>query len=309
MVPTKRWLIPELVIAVGAFIPTTFADTVRLKTGGFINDCRVGRQDSKLLYLRTPAGTMGVPRSIIRRIEKKKSAFDIHDDRRRQVSDKDAKGLYSLALWCKKTAGLRREMHELLARVIALKPDHGGARNLLGYVCVGKEWKKPPPLSLIVQSDSNKKLIDALKRQLLVSLTERDDLRIEGRAARRRRQEKLYRCDVVAKVAMGRRATARFYGLKTHGPMLYAVVKLTGQAEWLGEQPISLSLEGEVPAGARNAAGQAIGDALTRNATKVQQFYDTICERRLKLFRTHAKAKPKNDPRPGEDFDPFGFDQ
>ncbi|MHC4859795.1 MAG: hypothetical protein ACYTDY_06855, partial [Planctomycetota bacterium] len=60
-------------------------------------------------------------------------------ERAKALSPDDTTGHYQLGLWCVKK-GLTNEAHLEFERVIALEPDHAGARRELGYARHGDRW-------------------------------------------------------------------------------------------------------------------------------------------------------------------------
>ena len=117
------------------------ADTVHLKDGGLILECRILREDTEKVYLRTPGGSMGVPKAVIGSIEKAKSLFDTYDEKLARVPKDDFKGFFALAQWCRQAAGLRQEMYGLLEKVVELKKDHTEARRMLGHARIDGQWQ------------------------------------------------------------------------------------------------------------------------------------------------------------------------
>lgn len=65
--------------------------------------------------------------------------LDEYRKKAESVAADDAKGHYMLALWCE-TNGLDAEARLEFGKVLALDPDHAGARQSLGYVRSGEEW-------------------------------------------------------------------------------------------------------------------------------------------------------------------------
>jgi hypothetical protein len=62
-----------------------------------------------------------------------------YKERAAKVAKDDANGHYLLGLWCEKN-GLHDEARLEFEKVVALSPDHVGARQSLGYVRHGKRW-------------------------------------------------------------------------------------------------------------------------------------------------------------------------
>lgn len=64
---------------------------------------------------------------------------DAYRERAKAVAADDAQGHYLLALWCEDN-GLAAEAKLEFEKVLALDPDHAGARQSLGYVKSGDQW-------------------------------------------------------------------------------------------------------------------------------------------------------------------------
>ena len=62
-----------------------------------------------------------------------------YQERAKKLDAKDATGHYVLGLWCRKN-GLADEARLEFEKVVALDPDHEGARQALGYVRHRGRW-------------------------------------------------------------------------------------------------------------------------------------------------------------------------
>lgn len=154
------------------------ADTVYLKDGTHIPDCKVTRETPTQVWLRTPVGDMAVPRTEIDGIQRSKTVFDTYEERRAAIRDDDAAGLYKLARWARSTPGLRKESDALLEEVASLRPDHAETRRLLGHAKLGDEWVVPEPLSLSLEVRGQD--AEAIRKNLGLLLKTRRDVRLEG---------------------------------------------------------------------------------------------------------------------------------
>ncbi|MHC5036135.1 MAG: tetratricopeptide repeat protein, partial [Planctomycetota bacterium] len=68
-----------------------------------------------------------------------KSAKEIYQEKLAKLRKSDVSGHYRLGQWCKRKR-LAEEAKDLFEKVIALSPDHSGARRALGYVKWEGEW-------------------------------------------------------------------------------------------------------------------------------------------------------------------------
>ncbi len=288
------------VFCAGGLLPRGIirADTVHLKGGGIIQNCRVVKEDpkvkdhEKLVFIRTPGGRMGVPKELVARIDRGKSVFDLYDEKLAKIRDDDGRGLFMLALWCQETAGLRQEMDELLKKTIALKPDDAEARHLLGYIKDGLEWKKLPPLKLVLRIDGKKtstELQEAIRRQLTVAFMVREDVRLEKTTESINPDDLL---ELETQVALGKTPAAIFYGMAIRGPAVHCVVSFRAEGKGVDEKnPPSLVLKGEVMASVPNSEVQAVTDGLTRGAQRLHQFLDQLLQLRVKRLEAAAASE------------------
>jgi len=70
-----------------------------------------------------------------------KSKEEIYQEKLAQVTEGDVKGYYNLGLWCQQNK-LDAQANEMFEKVIALDPEHPGAREKLGYVKYKNQWVK-----------------------------------------------------------------------------------------------------------------------------------------------------------------------
>jgi hypothetical protein len=116
------------------------ADVLHLDHGDEVV-CEVLEDLGDAYRVRTLIGVVDIDKDRIVRHEKGPAPWRLYEKRRKRCPD-TAKGHYDLARWCRRH-GLRPEEREQLARVIALDPDHAGARRVLGYTQENGAWVKP----------------------------------------------------------------------------------------------------------------------------------------------------------------------
>ncbi|MCX7703567.1 MAG: hypothetical protein N2234_05650 [Planctomycetota bacterium] len=117
-----------------------FGDTVVMKDGRVLKGTIV-EEGGGTVKLRTSGGDITLMRDEIERIEKDMSLKEEYEKRRKELGEKDAEGHYQLAQWCKKN-GLREEAEKELEKVIAIDPEHEGARREAGYTKIDGKWVK-----------------------------------------------------------------------------------------------------------------------------------------------------------------------
>lgn len=301
----SRWSAALLVIGCCALaVPHLRADTIFLKDGTQILDCKVTSETETHVYVRTPKGDMQVPRTAIHRIQRVKTVYDTYSEQLASIREGDINGYYKLAIWCRRTDGLRKESDELLEKVIASSENHVQARRLLGHLRIDGEWVVPKPLGLELKVSTPH--ANDLRTQLDLFLKSRKDVRLlpekspasPGAASGSGEDNPLEKCTVEASVVVSRKAGTRFYG-KTMGQATFgATVRLQAKSPWIGRTGLQASLDGQIPG---NGADTALGvqNALGRNSAYLHRFLDQLTERRARLLeaelRKQARAKPRKE--------------
>jgi hypothetical protein len=77
------------------------AEVIHLKNGNKLEG-RIEREDSEKVVLKTPSGTVSIPRRDILRIDRTRSLIVEFLDRFEAIKEKDNKGWLKLGLWCEK---------------------------------------------------------------------------------------------------------------------------------------------------------------------------------------------------------------
>ena len=98
-------------------------------------------EDGDVVKVKTRMGELSFPKNKVERIEKVKSSAAVYKDKLAALKDDDVDGHYKLALWCR-DQHLIKEMTAELEKVVALSPDHEGARAALNHVKIDGEWVK-----------------------------------------------------------------------------------------------------------------------------------------------------------------------
>jgi hypothetical protein len=111
------------------------ADEITLKNGASFTG--IVREEGDRVTVELDFGTMTFKRVDVRAIVKAVDPMKEFEEKLKTSTDK--KGLYELAVWAREK-GLGTRSTELLKKVIALDPDHEGARKLLGYEKVNGRW-------------------------------------------------------------------------------------------------------------------------------------------------------------------------
>ena len=112
------------------------ADVYYLKNGGKVEGRGEDQGTSVVVHL--PLGSIRIDKREIERVVARPSILDLYADKLATAARTPA-ARYDLAAWCE-AAGLRTQAHAHLLEVIALDPDHAGARARLGHSRVGTRW-------------------------------------------------------------------------------------------------------------------------------------------------------------------------
>lgn len=114
-----------------------FADIFRLRNGGIVEGQLV-KQDGESYRVRTPVGTVVLPRDSVEAVEKAPSVFDEYDARVAKLEPSAAANV-ALAKWCQ-GQNLKAEAKRHYQAALKLDPEDAEARTALGYVKVGAVW-------------------------------------------------------------------------------------------------------------------------------------------------------------------------
>ena len=125
------------VLAVAWVATAALGDALHLKDGRILKG-RVERSgDVVRLYMEY--GTLKYTIDEIDHIEYEPRYDQEYRERLQNIDPAQPDELFALSTWCSKHA-LPDERDQLLHKVLALDPDHKGAREALGYVRVGGTW-------------------------------------------------------------------------------------------------------------------------------------------------------------------------
>jgi len=138
-VSVRRSIAGGLALVVCLLVASARADVIHLKDGRTIEG-KILEENRKSVKIETQFGSVRtIDQDRILRIERKKTAREEYEDRKRRTDDEDAEALYRLGAWCREN-GLVVESLEAFRKVIQLDPDHPEARRALGYVRRGDRW-------------------------------------------------------------------------------------------------------------------------------------------------------------------------
>lgn len=126
------------------------ADVIHYKDGRTLEGRIVARTATELT-VETDFGTIKVALSKVDRIEEKRTPREELEVRRAAIDDGDDAALFELALWARDQA-LQQDHVALLHEVIAARPGHVLANEMLGRVELDGRWFTPDELDAYVRS-------------------------------------------------------------------------------------------------------------------------------------------------------------
>lgn len=129
------WVLPLAYLALGA--SEVRADILELENGFLEGE--VLEETEFSVKVKTRMGTIEVPASNIKSIQKGKVLLDLYREKWIETDHKDLNERVKLALWARQN-GLEEEAVKELQRVIAIDPDHPSARRQLGYEKFNGKW-------------------------------------------------------------------------------------------------------------------------------------------------------------------------
>lgn len=127
-----------LVLALVSLATPLAADTIHLKNGGTIEGKILSRTEDGV-EIQLGRSRVVVAQARIQRIELGPAPWDVYRERAAAIEAGDLDAHLALALWAKERS-LPDEADEQFERVLAIDPDHGEARRLLGHRKVGDRW-------------------------------------------------------------------------------------------------------------------------------------------------------------------------
>jgi hypothetical protein len=114
-----------------------FADRVHLKNGRVLEGEVTEKGD--MVEVKMSIGTATVAKQDVDFIESVKGAAAEYQEKSAALAADDVEGHFQLARWCEDRR-LKDEARAELLKVIAINPEHAGARALLGHVKVAGKW-------------------------------------------------------------------------------------------------------------------------------------------------------------------------
>ncbi|MBI4859541.1 MAG: hypothetical protein HY815_04675 [Candidatus Riflebacteria bacterium] len=118
----------------------TLADTVVFKTGSTLEGAATVKGD--VLELRVPEGVLSFSRQLIAEVRPGLTRLQELERDRARLTPKDSEGRWQLVAFCE-AHGLKSQAREMAREVLALAPDHEGARQRLGFRRYQGRWVTP----------------------------------------------------------------------------------------------------------------------------------------------------------------------
>lgn len=118
---------------------TASADVLVMKNGSRLEGEIVDQKDGLLKVKVNESAFVEVQAVQVVKIIKKMTRWQELAKRRALIKEGDVEALFELSKWCKKNF-LAKDGRRICQEIIALKPDHLGARAVLGYVKSSGQW-------------------------------------------------------------------------------------------------------------------------------------------------------------------------
>lgn len=133
----KKSLIVTLIVTTAASLAA--ADEIQLTNGRKLTGI-VSKKDAQKVTIEVGAGSITVDAKEVSAINPGKTALNEYDERWKelQTSTKPAE-LYDLLKWAK-SKGVTRHVAPLAHKILALDPEHAGARAELGHEKIAGKW-------------------------------------------------------------------------------------------------------------------------------------------------------------------------
>lgn len=216
-----------LIFLVGAAAVPARADELVLRNGAVFSG--VVREEGDRVVIEMDAGTMSFRRVDVREIRRAEDPLQEFERRKRSAETPEA--CYELAVWAR-DRGLTARATELFRKVIALEPDHPGARQALGYEKIEGRWMDPDE-----------------------AMVARGFVKVEGRWFKRETAELLLAQERLQRLELERQQSAeRIARLQKEVEMAWVAVErerleLERERGW---RPVVLAGWGGIPAGPRS---------------------------------------------------------
>jgi tetratricopeptide (TPR) repeat protein len=136
----KEFLLLFLVLV--GFLFTVFAyceDAVKILDGGIVRGEIIDETEDYILIRRKSGDIQQLSKERIESIERGPSFNEEFERRWKSLNERDVDGFFELGIWAE-DRGRRTEAEKCYKRVIALNPDHEGARERLGHKKYKDKW-------------------------------------------------------------------------------------------------------------------------------------------------------------------------
>lgn len=130
-----------VVAALGAGAASALADIIHLKDGRKIEGKILEENRTEVVIETRFGGKRRVEQDRILRIERKRTAKELYESRKKSADEKSADSMYELGKWCKEN-GLVVESLEAFRKALAVDTNHAEARAALGYVRKDGRWMR-----------------------------------------------------------------------------------------------------------------------------------------------------------------------
>ena len=143
------------------------ADTVVLNDGRTFTG--VVKSDGDNVLVQMAGGTLSFRRDQVARIEQKATPEEEFAAKLADAPSDDVAALFTLVQWAA-TNGLEKQAMDVAGRIVAISPDHAGARKMLGQIKLEGQWLSFTKSAEIVRGKLDAGQHDCLLKEILPAL-------------------------------------------------------------------------------------------------------------------------------------------
>lgn len=155
-----------------------FADEVHLKNGNVLRG--VVKEQGNKVVVQLDMGSITLDRSQVKEIVRTTTPLQEFHDKLKELKYGDVEGYFKLALWARER-DLPVKAREMFDKVLAIDPDHEGARKHLGYRRHRDRWMTEDEYMVAIGFVKHRG--DWLKRETVEKLVAEEELLKRERSA------------------------------------------------------------------------------------------------------------------------------
>jgi hypothetical protein len=143
------------------------ADEVVLQDGRVLTGTVKTEGDNILVQMG--GATLSFTKNQVLRIDRRATPEDEYNAKLAEVSQTDPQAMFSLMQWAS-TNGLEKQAQDLAGKILAINPDHAGARKMLGQIKLDNQWLTFPKAMDLAKGRLDAQQYETLIKDVLPSL-------------------------------------------------------------------------------------------------------------------------------------------